>query len=1086
MSNLAGSVEPGFKNQGGMQGGIMTSRALRIAAILTAAIALSLPCRPGPLPKSTEISLASSTNAMSGRKALPEPISQSRSKSTLQLASNRRKRTLLSGYGRLPIRFEVNQGQADPNVQFISRNRGYSVFLGSSDITLALLTDLSPGGEGFKPRWLPQQRNPRASAHEYKTSVVHVQFLDSNPEVVPQATGELAGKTNYLLGSDPGQWHANVANYGQVEYQNLYPGIDLLFRGQQGQLEFDLVVAPGSDPNLIKLAFPGTPARIDKHGDLVLGAGSEQVTLRKPVIYQTNLHARRLITGAYVLRSSGQLGLKVGAYDRTKTLVIDPSLTYSTYLGGAGDDSANSIAVDSSGNTYIVGQTVSTDFPTASPLQSTSRGHNDVFVAKLNAAGNAMIYSTFLGGSADDFGTGIDVDNAGNAYITGTTESADFPTANAIQSSKAGGQDVFVTKLNHDGTALVYSTFLGGKSADSVSAIALDSAGNAYVAGDTSSADFPTANPLQGSNHGHNDAFVTKINAAGSALVYSTFLGGQSLDIATTLAVDAAGSVYIAGDTDSKDFPTTPGAFDRSCGTNGNCDIDRFYYYFVFDAWVAKINPAGDALDYSTYLGGSADDIALGIAVDSAGNAYVTGQTASTDFPVLNSTQKPKGAIDAFVTKLNPTGSALVYSTLLGGSDSDQGSAIVVDASGNAYVSGITRSTDFPVKNSFQASLGGGADLFITKFDGTGAMVYSTYLGGTGDESETGRSLALDISGDVHLAGSTSSPNFPVRNALQANPAGGMDGFLTKISPADATGTDLSLAMSSSPSTAIVGDKITYTVTASNHGPQDASGVQLTDELPAGLTFVSSSASAGSCTGTGPVICDLGVMAAGSKTSITIIAKVSDPGVLENRATITGDQPDSSLGNNQASVMTTVNADFSVSISPSVQTIAAGQAATYTVTVAALNGPFISDVSLACSGAPKASVCTLSSPTANPGPDPTSPATVTLGITTFPASAGLKPTGARDGMLVSASFLLPGLVLCGLRRKTGRFRKPVFWIGTMVLLVLIGLQFACGGSAANPTNGQGTRSTAPGSYQFEVTGTSGSLKHDASASLMVQ
>src|SRR5262249_9639323 len=381
-----------------------------------------------------------------------------------------------------------------------------------------------------------------------------------------------------------------------------------------------------------------------------------------------------------------------------RSLIIDPSLSYSTYLGGGADDSVAGIAIDAAGNTYVTGSTVSTDFPTASALQSVKGGGSDVFVAKLNAAGSALVYCTYLGGSNDDVATGIAGDSAGSAYLTGETASADFPTNNPIF-TRANAEDAFVSKLDPTGSALTYSTFLGGNEDDFATSIALDSAGNAYVAGTTRSTDFPIVSPLQMTNHGANDPFLAKLNVAGSALVYSTFLGGNGLDIANAIAVDASGNAYATGSTLSTDFPTTPGAFDHTCGSGG---CGGFYYYAVSDAWVAKIDATGSTLAYSTFLGGDGDDIGLGIAVDSGGNAYITAETSSSDFPTKNPVQNSLKGPDAFVTKLNGSGSGLVYSTFLGGANLDEGDAIAVDSLGNAYVSCITASNDFPVKDSFQ------------------------------------------------------------------------------------------------------------------------------------------------------------------------------------------------------------------------------------------------------------------------------------------------------------------------------------------------------------------------------------------------
>ena len=439
-----------------------------------------------------------------------------------------------------------------------------------------------------------------------------------------------------------------------------------------------------------------------------------QVHMHKPLVYQQVDGVRQEIAGAYMLNGRHQVSFEVAAYDANKPLTIDPVLAYSTYLGGSGTDQGSAITVDASGNAYVTGSTDSTGFPTASPFQASNSGEFDAFVTKLNAAGSALVYSTYVGGSTDDFGNGIAVDASGNAYVTGSTDSTDFPTASPIQAAHGGEFDAFVTKLNAAGNALVYSTYLGGTGRELGIDIAVDAASNAYVTGDTSSIDFPTASPFQPNKAGgFNDAFVTKLNAAGSGLVYSTYLGGGSHpfgsanDSGLDIAVDTSGNAYVTGGTESTDFPTVnPIQAANAC---------------FDDAFVTKLNAAGNALVYSTYLGGSADlrDRGSDIAVDASGNAYVTGSAGSTDFPTASPIQPNKsggGLVDAFVTKLNAAGSALAYSTYLGGSGLfETGNSIAVDTSGNAYVTGFTESTDFPTASPFQSINAGDRDAFIAK-----------------------------------------------------------------------------------------------------------------------------------------------------------------------------------------------------------------------------------------------------------------------------------------------------------------------------------------------------------------------------------
>ena len=589
----------------------------------------------------------------------------------------------------------------------------------------------------------------------------------------------LPGKSNYFLGNDPDKWRTNVPHYAKVQYKDVYPGVDLVYYGNQRQLEYDLVVRPGTDPGAITLSFEGVERlRIDAQGDLVLETQDGEIRQHKPLVYQEVDGGRQEIAGAYVLSGGRQVGFQVAAYDASRPLIIDPVLIYSTYLGDSGQDGARDIAVDSSGNIYLTGTTDSTSFPTASPIQAAIGGGsgNDAFVTKLNAAGSALIYSTYLGGSAFERGRDIAVDASGNAYVVGRTFSTDFPTASPFQAALGGTQDAFVTKLNAAGSALVYSTYLGGSASETGFEIALDSSGNAYITGSTSSTDFLTASPIQAASGGGTDAFVTKLNAAGSALVYSTYLGGSGSDSGRGIAVDASGNAYVAGRTPSTDFPTASPIQAALGGTGG-----------LLDAFVTKFNAAGSALVYSTYLGGSAADFAKGIAIDTSGNAYVTGETdGSTDFPTASPIQSTfgGGCCDGFVTKLNVGGSALVYSTYLGGSNIDDGVSIAVDASGNAYVAGRTGSTDFPTADPVQAALGGGSgsDVFVTKFNPTGsAFVYSTYHGGSSTDQVEG--IAVDASGNAYVTGRTSSTDFPLLNPFMSYIGGNTDAFVFKIGP---------------------------------------------------------------------------------------------------------------------------------------------------------------------------------------------------------------------------------------------------------------------------------------------------------------
>jgi Abnormal spindle-like microcephaly-assoc'd, ASPM-SPD-2-Hydin/Beta-propeller repeat len=708
-------------------------------------------------------------------------------------------------YARLPLAFEANQGQAGSEVKFLSRGPGYTLFLTGDEALLALK-------KGSRKSRVESQksRGPRA-----KDSILAMKLAGADPKAIATAMDELPGKSNYLIGRDPAKWRTGVPNYARVRYRGVYPGVDLVYYGNQGQLEYDFVVAAGADPRLIRLdirpagerrgAHRHAPLRIDRNEDLVVKIAGREVCFHKPVVYQSsrtpNPERRTPIQGRYKLTSPNQVSFELGPYDRTKPLVIDPALSYSTYLGGSQEDEASSIAVDSSGNAYVAGFTVSADFPiTAGSFETTcgscSSSLDDVFVTKLNPTGTALVYSTFVGGGNSDFGYGLAIDGAGDAYVTGTTFSSDFPvTSGAFQKACAvncNDGDGFVLELNPTGSNLIYSTYLGGSAYDQGNAINVDTAGNAYVFGYTGSRNFPvSASAFQRSIGGVQDAFVTKLNATGSALVYSTYLGGKAADLGFGLFVDSAGDAYVAGQTNSTDFPTTAGAFQTTLGG-------------LTGAFVSELNPTGSGLMFSTYLNGTSTSTnpcaacATDVFLDSNGNVYVSGLTYETDFPVTSGafqTTFAGGFHDAFVTKLNRTGTALVYSTYIGGSSDDGAVALAVDAAGNAYIHGNTYSTNFPTTPSaFQPASGGPPDSFVAELDPTGsALLYSTYLGGSGNEfGKATRSLVLNhgINPNVFVTGFTNSTNFPTTaGAFQTALAGtgSDDAFVTKFAPFSTT-----------------------------------------------------------------------------------------------------------------------------------------------------------------------------------------------------------------------------------------------------------------------------------------------------------
>ncbi|MGD1100881.1 MAG: choice-of-anchor D domain-containing protein, partial [Terriglobia bacterium] len=788
---------------------------------------------------------------------------------------------LIASYGKLPLSFEANQGQTDARVRFLARGSGYTIFL-TDDEAVLILRKSQPGQRRFSKFGFPSRLDPirqidprarrwpslvdelnsfwpslipdlsqlvpepnagkggvAAGPESQPSQVMRMRLEGGNAKGRVVGLDELPGRSNYFIGNDPKKWRTNVPSYAQVKYKDIYPGVDLLYYGNQRQLEYDFVVAPGADPNQIKLSFAGADGmRVDAaSGDLVLKLGNDEVRFRKPAVYQPTVAAvssppsnfvaavydrrRRSesaatgeLDGAFVVASNNQVAFRVAAYDPQRALVIDPVLSYSTFLGGSNvyQQGSNAIAVDSAGDAYVTGNTIATDFPTtAGAVQPTCGGNGtdcmDVFVTKLDPTGSALAYSTYLGGTyvaggSWNIGLGIAVDTYGNAYVTGWTGDSDFPTtAGAFQPSIGSDDAAFVTKLNPTGSALVYSTYLGGYGFEQGSGIAVDGAGNAYVAGRTGSPDFPTTAGAFQTTYpaGSQLAFITKLNAAGSALVYSTFLGNSNSGGygANAIAVDSSGNAYVTGTTYSTDFPTVnpiQGTCNNcSTSTDGSEMYTEGYHWggpYYTDAFVAKLNAAGSALVYSTYLGGSDFDFGYGIAVDPSGNAYVTGFTYSTDFPTANPLQATNKAAPfngwweggtGFVAELNSAGSALVYSTYLGGSDFDLAAGIAVDSSGNAYVTGVTYSNDFPSVHPFPVNNKGGPKVFVAELNtGGSALVYSTYLGAHG--ADWGQAIAVDSSGSAYVTGWTQSADFPTVNPFQATLNAGTDAFVTKIS----------------------------------------------------------------------------------------------------------------------------------------------------------------------------------------------------------------------------------------------------------------------------------------------------------------
>jgi len=689
-------------------------------------------------------------------------------------------------YGTLPLSFEPNRGQTDPQVAYLARGHGYTLFLTGTGATLALASYQQAASQGLIKAPLgslvpPLDTTlPLTASFAVTQTALSFSWVGANPlaQIVGQAP--LSGTVNYDIGSDPSRWLAGIPTFARVSYTGVYPGVDLSYDGSQGQLEDTWTVAPGTLPSLIALAVTGAQGLgVDAQGNLVVHTGLGDITESAPVAYQDIDGQRHTVAARYALLGGGAVGFTLGAYDVSQPLVIDPVLRYGTYLGGSGTDVGNGIAVDASGDAFITGSTASSTFPRTI---GTYQGSQDAFVTELNPTGTAVVYSTVLGGNMSSGATKIALDGSGDAFITGSTTAGNFPLVNAAQTSGPQGTSVtgFVTELNATGQ-LAYSTYLGGSQNSQGNGIAVDGSGAAYVSGYTNCSDFPQTSGSYSQTHGGykggaEDGFITKVNPAGGSWVYSTLLGGSDEDDLYGVAVDGSGDAYVTGKTTSSDFPTTPGAYSTAA-PHGS-------------AFVSELSPDGSGLRYSTYIGGSATDRGVGIAVDASGAVYVTGASNSANFPTTPGAPQPSnptGDTRGIVFKLNPLGQGsadLVWSTYLGGSGGDSGLAIAVDATGTAYVTGYTYSGDFPITpNAPQTTLPAGAgDIFVTRVAADGrSFLYSTYLGGSGINA--GNGIAVDTLGGAYVTGSANSTTFPATGLYTSN-AGGTDAFVAKIDPA--------------------------------------------------------------------------------------------------------------------------------------------------------------------------------------------------------------------------------------------------------------------------------------------------------------
>jgi len=688
----------------------------------------------------------------------PDRIELPASRSLFAEPDSATRRRLSNTFSRLPLCFQSNEGQAEPDVRFISAGNGHTLLLKPNEAVIAL-----------RP---PMQVNPDAVPEQASqdTSVVRMRLIGADKSAEMRGLDSLPARVNYFIGNDPAKWHTGIATFARVICENVYPGIALAYYGSRQQLEYDFVVAPGADAGRIRIAFDGgRGAEISDEGDLVLHTPVGDIRHNKPVAYQETETGRRKVPAAFVLSDSGEASFELGDYDNTRELVIDPVLVYSTYLGGSNADFGRAIVVDSAGNAYIAGDSQSANF-----LTKASPANSDVFVGKMHHSGFFFSYS-FFGGSKNDFATGLAVDADGNTYICGTTQSDDYPRLDSINAVLSGPSDAFVSKSNAEGDKFLYSTLVGGSGDEAGVSVAIDGSGNAYITGRTSSMDFPAVGAIQPTyGGGVSDAFVAKVASDGAALEYSTYLGGsgtENLLPRSAIAVDAVGNAYVTGDTLSGDFPTMNPLQPTKSGAA-----------FSHDAFVSKINAAGSGFDYSTYLGGSEDDFGLGVAVDSGGNAYVTGRTRSTSFPSSSARRPSTGTTDAFVAKLNSAGSAYGYLTFVGGNNGDEsGNSIAVDSAGIAVITGEA-GEGFPTMRSVQSYFtGGDSDVFVARLGSNGVVNFATYMGGSG--SDIGRGIAVDPAGSIYITGTSGSADYLTEFALRDRNQGGTDMFMSKIDP---------------------------------------------------------------------------------------------------------------------------------------------------------------------------------------------------------------------------------------------------------------------------------------------------------------
>ncbi len=946
-------------------------------------------------------------------------------------------------YGKLPLSFEENQGQSASEVRYLSHGSGYELFLMPQEAVLALQSNVP---HDFSPlHRMATHRDLRKARRAGQVTAIRMRLEGANPDAQIAGMDQLPGRTNYFIGNDPNKWHTDVPSYAHVRYSGIYPGVDLVFYGNQQRLEYDFVVAPGADPKAIAMKLDGArKMRINSHGDLVLSVAGGEVELQKPVVYQNVNGERREIAATYTLTGNNRAAFNVGSYDRSQPLILDPVLNYSTYLGGSAGDVGFAIAVDGSGNAFIAGETFSTDFPPGTKVySSTSPSPNNgaSFVAELNPAGTQLLYSTYLAGTNSnqfESANGIAVDSGGKIYVTGGTFSNNFPTTssgfkNGMNAGAVNGTS-YIAKLDpavNGPTSLLYSSYIGGTNGtglfggDFGQAIAVDANGIAYVAGYTDSTpsttvsslpNFPIVNGFQTTlNSTNGNAFLAKIDTTKSgspSLIYSTYVGGAGAHAAPLpallqfgeeafgVAIDGNGNAYIAGATSSTDFPTSGNARFPNPPPNNTQGTG-----FVTRIDTTQIGAASKI--YSTYLGGAVFDEALAIALGPSNVAYVTGTTNSNGFPVTPGAFDTSGAASgrAFVSLIDTTLApvpSLKYSTFLGGTGSDTGFGIRADAQGNAYVAGTTSSVDFPfppkvsIVGGFQATYPTGAKSvgFISKLNPAGGgstdLLYSTYFGGVGNAANGDHifAIAIDTSSpaNAYVTGQTYStaatfPVFPTAapTAFQPTLNGTSDAFVAKLTPI--------------PTLAVAPTTLSFP-TVVIPGTSAAQTVKLTNNTSAAIAFTSAVISGGNpAAANNDYVATSGCgasIAAGASCTVSVTFKPSV--AAAETATLVLTDGDSTSPQNIALTGTGANPTPAVGLAPTslsfanqpLNTTSAAQTVTLTNTG---TGPLTIN-SIAASGdfaaSPGATPCPISPLTLAAG------ANCTISVTFTPTAAGTR------------------------------------------------------------------------------------------------